>query len=139
MKERCLYFYLHFHICHILQVVCLESHTHSHAQTHTHIFFPWMFKFSQIKRDHIAGLSVKKNICQVVGWKAINNSFVCIFFYCTRTHLCLCAAEALQAFRDTPRAPAINDDNLNFDTLVCSRGAAGARQVVEVTYLIDAT
>lgn len=36
---------------------------------------------------------------------------------------------------DTPQAPAINDDNLNFDML----GFTQARRVEEVTYLIDAT
>ncbi len=59
------------------------------------------------------------------------------FVYCTWGHLCTCvcvcawetwflwvtAGEADVVFQDTPWAPAINDDNLNFDTPVSSWGS----------------
>ena len=37
--------------------------------------------------------------------------------------LIVTAGEADVVFQDTPRAPAINDDNLNFDTLVFAEAA----------------
>lgn len=55
---------------------------------------------------------------------------MCIFVYIC---ICVCvqetgflrvtAGEADVVFQDTPWAPAINDDNLNFDTLVFAKAA----------------
>lgn len=104
-----------------------------------------MFKLCEIKGDQITEAAIrfiKKDDCRGITpkFRESNKLWLCVhvhFVFCARGHLCIrvrvcgqetgllsvTAGEADVVFQDTPRAPAINDDNLNFDTLVFAEAA----------------
>lgn len=101
----------------------------------TSYFKPCVFKLCEMK-GHRTGAAIGfiANDCIGITWKnrkkVINYGFVCIF-PTVWGHLCVqesgflwaTAGEADAVSHDSPRVPAINDDNLNSDTLVFAEAA----------------